>query len=306
MTTDGISIRCWNRQDSAEQWSVAGNRANCVCWSPRARLIASGGADSIVHLFDASDGADLARWWAHCDITGLRFLPDKPRLVSAGVDGMVRFWDFEKGQRLLSENVDISVRLRDYATGDPQVTSFTAGAAIEQFALSADGCALAVGCRNGGLTVWPLGDRLEPGEPKFAHSWAGAPSAAFTFSPDGHTLGTGDSRGIFQAFDVNMRQALYSFSGRRVGDTSAAYGPDAKTLATVSREGCLTLWDLRHWQTRTLSGSPLLPVRSLAFSADGTRLAIATDDAVPHDGAPRPRMYRRHPMYVDSSLRDPR
>jgi WD40 repeat protein len=93
----------------------------------------------------------------------------------------------------------------------------------------------------------------------------------------------GDFQGMFQAFDLNTQQSLYSFSGRRVGATSAAYGPDGKSLATVSREGCLTLWDLSHWRTRTLAGSPMMPVRSLAFSADGNGLAIGTDDAVPYD-----------------------
>ena len=70
---------------------------------------------------------------------------------------------------------------------------------------------------------------------------------------------------------------------RAVGATSVAYSPDGHTLATVSREGCLTLWDLTQWQTRTLAGSPLMPVRSLSFSADGTALAIATDDSIAPD-----------------------
>lgn len=285
VTTDGQTIRCWNRQGGAQQWLVSGNRANCVCWSPRGTLIVSGGADKLIHLYDAADGANKSRWWAHCNVTGLRFLPDKPLLVSAGDDGMVRFWDTAKRARLLSEDSDIWISLRDAASGDPLVASFSAGTSVEQFALSADGRALAVGCQDGGLKVWPLGDRLDPGEPKFARSWAGAPPAAFTFAPDGQTLGMGDMQGMFQAFDLKTQQSLYTLSGRRVGATSAAYSPDGTTLATVSREGCLTLWDVSHWKTRTLAGSPPMPVRSLAFSADGNGLAIGTDDAVQHDNA---------------------
>ena len=282
LTTDGETMRCWNWHDEKVQWQAAGHRATCVCWSPRANLVASSGFDQLIHLRDANDGSEKAIWTAHADVKGLYFLPDRPLLVSGGRDGMIRFWDFAKGERFgrRAEEIDPEVRRRDIESGDPQVADFPVGTPVEQFVIASDGRALAVVDLDGGLTVRALTGSLPADQTLFSVRLQGKFPTVFTLTPDGSTLGMGNLDGVFQAFDMKSRETRYTLSGRRVGGTSVAYSPDARTLATVSREGSLTLWDLTNWQTHTIGGAPLLAVRSLAFSPDGKTLAVATDDSV--------------------------
>ena len=283
LTTDGETVRSWNWREGAEQWSSPGHRATSVCWSPESELVASAGYDSMIHLYHANDGSEVGSWTGYAAITGLRFLPGKPLLVSTGNDGFLRLWDFAMGQRFARSDVDEAVRLRDIDAGGPMVAAFPAMKQILQFALSADGRAAALGLHDGELRVLRFNDRMEPEATMKPLLWAGAPPSSFAFSPDGQTLGLGGNLGTFQATDATTQEARYSLSGRRVGARSLAYGSDGRTLGTISREGCLTLWDLTQWQTRTLCGSPLMPVQSLAFSADGRALAVATDDSIPPD-----------------------
>lgn len=284
ITADGVSVRCWNWREGILNWTVPGNRPRCVCWSAELGIVASSGFDSLIHLYDGSDGAELAKWTGHAIVVGLQFLPDKPRLISAGNDGLVRYWGFIKGNSHVRSYEEIGPRLKDVTIGAPAIAQFAASGGIDQIATDQAGRVLALGTVNGRLEVWPLDDRLKDNRPLLTRYWAGAPRSSFALTADGKTLGIGGNSDAFQAIDVMSLEAKYALAGRRVGARSVAYCPVTDALAAVGRAGTFTLWDLTDWRTRTLAGGPLMPVRSLAFSADGSSLAIATDDSQSTDG----------------------
>ena len=215
VTTDGETISCWNWRETTQQWSVPGRRATSVCWSPKEGLVASAGHDKMIHLYSADNGSERAHWTGDTPFTGLRFLPDKPLIVSTGGDGFVRLWDFAKGERLMTPFKDVNRAVQDAATGDSRVANFAAGAPIQQFALADNGRVAAIGCTNGDLKVWSLNDRGAAVEALISRSWAGNPPSAFALSPGGHTLGLGGNAETFQAFDANTSEAQYALSGTR-------------------------------------------------------------------------------------------
>jgi len=74
---------------------------------------------------------------------------------------------------------------------------------------------------------------------------------------------------------------LDTLAGHTATVRSAAFGPDGRTIATVSEDGSARLWDLsepggRH-QVRLLDVHGGLVV-SVAFSPDGRTLATGSDD----------------------------
>jgi WD40 repeat protein len=71
---------------------------------------------------------------------------------------------------------------------------------------------------------------------------------------------------------------LKTFEANAVNIHGLVYSPDGELLVGVSRDGALLMWresDGALYATRQVGGSGL---GDLAFSQDGTRLAIAGDD----------------------------
>jgi len=85
--------------------------------SPDGKLVALGGSDHSVHLFDADTLRERPGFRAHdSDIGALTFHPRQPILATASADGSVKVWDHRNG------------RLLDYflgLAGNPVVLSFS-------------------------------------------------------------------------------------------------------------------------------------------------------------------------------------
>ncbi|MCA9256797.1 MAG: WD40 repeat domain-containing protein, partial [Phycisphaerales bacterium] len=65
-----------------------------VAFSPDDRLLASGGDDRTVRVWDVATGRLLATMTGHSQkIFTIAFSPDGSRIVSAGNDHVIRFWD---------------------------------------------------------------------------------------------------------------------------------------------------------------------------------------------------------------------
>ena len=231
-----------------------------VDFSPSGELLASGGRDNSIILWDVATrqirGTALTghTGW----INAVDFSPDGLLLASASEDSTVRLWDVATGE----------------AVGQP-MTGHTG--AVHSVAFSPDGLLLASTGEDGTVRLWDVATGAAVGQPMTGHTgvvWSVA------FSPDGTRLATGSSDQMIIFWDVETQTPI---GEPLVGHTnwvmSLAYSPDGQILASGSADNTVRLWDVetREQMGATLSGHTDW-VRSLAFSSDRQRLVSGSAD----------------------------
>jgi WD40 repeat protein len=138
---------------------------NSVAFSPDGRLLASGGDDGAVSLWDSATGEALRSLQGHTDwVRSVAFSPDGRLLASGGDDWAVRLWDSATGEALRS--------LKEHTRW------------VISVAFSPDGRLLASGGSDGAVRLWA------PGKPGalgillgFSKGWAAVtPEGPYKFA----------------------------------------------------------------------------------------------------------------------------
>jgi WD40 repeat protein len=238
--------------------------ALAVAYSPDGKRLAAGGADRLIHVWDALTGKELFSRRGHGgDVTSLAFSPDGRRLASGGGTeaglpgaGEVRLWDAASGKDL---------------------QTLPAPAPVKALAFGPDG-RLAAGCADGTVKRW---DAAGKELPALKHA---AQVHAVAFSPDGALLACGDgeiapgrtSAGQVKVWDFQDGREVLTLKGHPGPVVGVAFAPDGKRLFSADALGNVKFWDAaargtaEALSTRQLSPFPLGPL------AAGKRLFVGS------------------------------
>ncbi len=154
-------------------------------FSPDGMLVASGGADGAIRLWDVRTGAQLFALEAHQGLVrSLAFSPNGSLLASAGKDGKAILWDV--------------------ASGTPRLTLRDQGQAVEGISFSPDATVLASGGEGGMVQLWDVatGTELTALLITATSDYTLNRVTALAFSPDGTMLAAGVSDGTVHLFAV--------------------------------------------------------------------------------------------------------
>ena len=85
-------------EEARTLWTQPGVPVRALAWSTDESLLASGGDDGSVTVWEVGAGRERARRVLHAGYVGsLAFLPRGHVLVSGGKDGLLRLWDLSAG-----------------------------------------------------------------------------------------------------------------------------------------------------------------------------------------------------------------
>ncbi|HEX4609520.1 MAG TPA: protein kinase [Urbifossiella sp.] len=227
---------------------------------PDPAWVAVVGPDREVIVWDCGRGRAVRTLRGHtARVSALAFSRDGKRLASAGGDQIVRVWDLarEPGGRTLAEP----------------------GTGAESLAVSADGTRVVVGPRPGA----PRADHFTVVNVSTGQAERVVPATGgVALSPDGRRVAAGRAGGGVAVWDAASGAEAWhrtdpDYAG---GGARLAFTADGTRLASwTPGGGCVRITALATGETRDLSAGART-VRSLAFSPDGSRLAVAGSDGV--------------------------
>ncbi|HEY2723087.1 MAG TPA: TIR domain-containing protein [Pseudonocardiaceae bacterium] len=288
----------------AESTSLPVGRGGAIYWvnfAPGGELLAIGGNDGVVRLFDTTQWRPRHELVGHKASTWpVAFRPDGRQLATSSNDGTARLWDPATGQArhvlrghgrrvtsvafnatgslLATSGNDGIVRLWDPRTG--QLHRSLAGIADRLIAAFFDPASelLATPSNDGDVHLWNAAtgvyERALDADTDYV--WAA------TFSPDGDMVATANDDDTVQLWYRTTSRHVRTFGEHRGRVRSIAFSPDGSLLATGCDDRMVRIWDVDSGECLQTMPGHTDRVYAVIFTPDGSRLLSAS-----HDGAAR-------------------
>jgi WD40 repeat protein/tRNA A-37 threonylcarbamoyl transferase component Bud32 len=259
------SIKLWDVAAARERTTLRGHTAPVFsfAFSDDGKRLASGAVDGIVKIWDpAASHLELSCKGHVLPVISLAWTPDSKTLLSGSMDGQVKVWDLAAVQ------------------GPPSVQGFSS--VVSALAFTPDSAAVAGVDQRGTLLV----SDVATGAPRLRHKLKvqfGLGSCA-ALSPDAKLVATGGPMPEVDVFDVAGGQKLRSLPGHAGVVYALAFAPLGQILAVGTgqsqKSGDIRLWNPHTGKELATLGGYGSHVLTLAWSADGKRLAGGAGDAM--------------------------
>lgn len=270
-----------------------------VTFSPDSQIIATGGMDGYIRLWQVNDGAAIAAWPAHQDwIRHVTFSPDGQRIASSSNDKTIKIWDWQKstclqvlrGHKdwvwlskfivwkgltfLMSVSTDRTGKIWNVDLGKCVFTLHEPKDAIWAIAFGNDGYTVAFSTIHS-VKLWNIWTK------KIIRQVSANAERirALAFSPDSKTL-VGANEEELIIWQVETGQCLNTLE---LPDSSAIwllnYTSDGQQLIAAGIDK-IQIFNAKNWQPETTIFEPQYRIRSIAYSPDRMMMAVGSDDGL--------------------------
>ncbi len=270
-----------------------------VEFSASGRLLLTGGSERVFRLWETATGqllgsfehgglmrttpafsADGGIVAAYDSQGAIRVFEHKPRQWFTSLPGFsatvhsVRF--SPDGRTVAAASADGTLRLTDVATRANVWSTPPAGVSFEALGFSPSGTDIAVASADGVVRVFSAASAPPPparvlGSALPLPTWVG-------YTPDGTSivvLGSGSEFAVLRASDGQLLRRVPAHAQRSI---DGAFSPDGQTFYVAGSDGCCIAYRTADWSERFRTPPTGWPARAVAVSADGTVIAVGSDD----------------------------
>lgn len=225
-------IKLWDVATREQLMTFKGHagRIWAIAYSPDGKTIASASHDNTVKLWEVATGKELRTLRGHLSfLWSVEFSPD--------------------GQTLASGSSDRTIRLWDPATGREKAILQGHTSKIDALAFSPDSKTLASGSVDQTIKFWDVAAAKETrtlkGHTNTIRDLTFSSDGTALISASGNPVGPVENRyGDIKVWDVATGKVRTSFRAHSRVIYSIALSPDNKTLASVSYDRNIKLWDV--------------------------------------------------------------
>ncbi|MCW3053456.1 MAG: repeat-containing protein, partial [Chthonomonadales bacterium] len=180
-----------------------------LAFSPDNSLLAMGGLDGAVQLWDSKTWTHRRTWKHPGTVSSLAFSPDGKTLATACWDDTIRLWDVASGRLLRRLIGHISL--------------------VNSVAFTPDGRTIVSGANDGTVRMWDI----DPKHALVESIPTGSPVCGIALSDDTNTLATTDGEKGVRLWDVSSGASQGMLTRSRMEDKRFRFPPDGRMLASV-------------------------------------------------------------------------
>ncbi|KAF2153817.1 WD40 repeat-like protein [Myriangium duriaei CBS 260.36] len=300
-------ISIWNAESGDMLSTLVGYDfyGSCATFSPDGSILASVSSD-VIHMWNAWSGDELHELQSD-DVARITFSPDGELIAAGCYNGQIRLWKTKTGKDIMTvtgprcraSDVEFSpngkmiaaafeheIRLWDIQTGQQKNCYQGHEGLIRVFSFSPDSKMIASSSVDCTVRLWATKPENETALSQGRRRSDTFDQESFsdhskiTFSPGGNMVVTA-FEGITQLWDIKTCEQIFQIPGNARTLRMVTFSPDESVLAFAYNNEPITLWKI---QTRrpnmTFCMENESPIRTLAFSPCGTKMATASYDSI--------------------------
>lgn len=251
--TKNTSPRVWEIDSGKLLFELKGHQkpVYAISYSKDGSKIYTSGDDAVIMIWDASTGKRLNKIFGHEDkVHSLAFSPDGKSFITASIDKTIRKWDAGTGMEFKNPN------------GRNKSSTY----ALD---ISKDGKLIAMNGPDSTLSIW----NAESGKLiRLINGTDGNILNAVTFNNDGSLAAICNWGKTVKIYNTTTGELHRNLQGSNGGSAKILFSHDDKTVAIISTEKAIVLWDVASSNLMAKLSLESRPF-GLRFSEDGKIIA---------------------------------